>query len=206
MRKTEDNYLGASAVRQRYGNCSDMTLWRWLADEDLGFPQPLRIQRRRFWRLSDLQRWEARCGRNPEAAKENGLQQRQLCSPKIRSIQSNRWRELYLFSRSSAMFLRAPSKPQRFPMAHRCFATDALPHEVRIAAEILSHPVSLLLCKSTIDILDRIADRRLPRLSAIEARVLRLCSAAVMFAEQVPREIEDPRLAVEFATLLEVMP
>jgi hypothetical protein len=35
-----------------------MTLWRWLKDSDLKFPQPMRIGRLRYWRLSDLVAWE----------------------------------------------------------------------------------------------------------------------------------------------------
>jgi predicted DNA-binding transcriptional regulator AlpA len=51
-------YLPASAVRGRYG-ISDMSLWRWLRDEALGFPHPMRINGRRFWRLADLEAFEA---------------------------------------------------------------------------------------------------------------------------------------------------
>jgi predicted DNA-binding transcriptional regulator AlpA len=51
-------YLPAGHVRSRYG-VSDMSLWRWLRDDALGFPQPIRINRRRFWRLSELKAWEA---------------------------------------------------------------------------------------------------------------------------------------------------
>jgi len=58
-------YLTAAQVRQRYGGVSDMALWRWLRDEKLGFPRPLRIQSRRFWRLTDLVAWER--AQNPES-------------------------------------------------------------------------------------------------------------------------------------------
>jgi predicted DNA-binding transcriptional regulator AlpA len=51
-------YLPAAQVRARYG-VSDMSLWRWLKNEDLAFPHPIRINNRRFWRLSDLRAWEA---------------------------------------------------------------------------------------------------------------------------------------------------
>jgi len=51
-------YLPASQVRARYG-VSDMSLWRWLKNEDLAFPHPIRINNRRFWRLNDLEAWEA---------------------------------------------------------------------------------------------------------------------------------------------------
>ncbi|CCB64062.1 hypothetical protein [Hyphomicrobium sp. MC1] len=84
-------------------------------------------------------------------------------------------------------------------MAH----LKSVPDEARLASDILQHPVSLLLGNSTIATLDRVADRALPLLSVDEARTLRLCSAAVMFAEQVSREVEDPRFAHEFACLLE---
>ena len=36
-----------------------MALWRWLRNEELAFPRPLRINGRRFWKLADLEAWEA---------------------------------------------------------------------------------------------------------------------------------------------------
>jgi hypothetical protein len=36
-------YLNAAQVRTRYGGMSDMALWRWLHDGQLGFPKPLVI-------------------------------------------------------------------------------------------------------------------------------------------------------------------
>jgi hypothetical protein len=39
-------YRKSAQVRARYGGVSDMTLWRWLHDEQLGFPQPIRINGR----------------------------------------------------------------------------------------------------------------------------------------------------------------
>lgn len=51
-------YLSAANVRSRYDNISDMTLWRWLHDGDLGFPQPFRINGRRFWSEPALIAWE----------------------------------------------------------------------------------------------------------------------------------------------------
>jgi predicted DNA-binding transcriptional regulator AlpA len=44
----------ASQVRQRYGGISDMTLWRWLHDPEMRFPQPRRINGRRFFSAADL--------------------------------------------------------------------------------------------------------------------------------------------------------
>ena len=51
-------YLNAAQVRSRYGGMSDMALWRWLHDEELAFPQPIRINGRRFWKVTALSAWE----------------------------------------------------------------------------------------------------------------------------------------------------
>jgi len=53
-----DVYLDSRAVRRRYGGRSEMSLWRWSRDPKLGFPQPIYIQKYRYWRLSDLIEWE----------------------------------------------------------------------------------------------------------------------------------------------------
>jgi predicted DNA-binding transcriptional regulator AlpA len=48
-------------VMQRYG-VSDRTIDRWSADPNythLGFPQPVRINRRRYWRQTDLDAFDA---------------------------------------------------------------------------------------------------------------------------------------------------
>lgn len=50
-------FLSTRQVRARYGNSSDMWIWRRLHD-DSGFPQPMIINKRRFWQLSDLLEWE----------------------------------------------------------------------------------------------------------------------------------------------------
>ena len=57
MESHQTTYLPAGAVRARYG-VSDMSLWRWLRNEALGFPAPIRINRRRFWKLAELEAWE----------------------------------------------------------------------------------------------------------------------------------------------------
>lgn len=54
---TGDLHLPARKVWERYG-VSDVTLWRWCHDHDMNFPEPLRINRRRYWRLADLEAWE----------------------------------------------------------------------------------------------------------------------------------------------------
>ena len=52
-----ERLLTAAQVKRRYGNASDMWLWRRLHDSS-GFPQPLVICSRRFWKLSALIAWE----------------------------------------------------------------------------------------------------------------------------------------------------
>lgn len=65
--KSNDELLPAAQVRRRYG-VSDMTVFRWVNDEKLNFPQPIRINSRRYWRVADLQAFEARQSSKREAA------------------------------------------------------------------------------------------------------------------------------------------
>jgi len=57
--KPSDSFLPASSVWSRYGVTS-MTIHRWLADPDLNFPKPFYLGRFRFWRIAELESWEAR--------------------------------------------------------------------------------------------------------------------------------------------------
>ncbi|MEJ5087146.1 helix-turn-helix transcriptional regulator [Brucella pseudogrignonensis] len=54
-----DGYLTARQVKDRY-NISEMTLWRWSRDESLGFPKPLDIRKRKFYREDEIIAWERR--------------------------------------------------------------------------------------------------------------------------------------------------
>jgi hypothetical protein len=54
---SDDRLLTAAQVKRRYGSASDMWLWRRLHDGS-GFPKPIFICRRRFWRLSGVIAWE----------------------------------------------------------------------------------------------------------------------------------------------------
>lgn len=57
MKVDESVYLTAAAVRARYGNVSHMWLVRKIRDD--GFPPPVRFGGRlRFFKLSELERWE----------------------------------------------------------------------------------------------------------------------------------------------------
>jgi predicted DNA-binding transcriptional regulator AlpA len=53
-------YLTSADVRARFGDISDMTLWRWLQNKQLEFPRPLLINRRRFFRLEEIEAFEMR--------------------------------------------------------------------------------------------------------------------------------------------------
>lgn len=57
MSDTDTNYMPAKMVRARYSVCG-RTLSRW---DKIGFPLPIVINHRRFWRLADLQAWERAC-------------------------------------------------------------------------------------------------------------------------------------------------
>src|SRR5215471_10269658 len=41
-------------------NVCDRTIDRWLLDPRVNFPQPVRIQRRRYWREDDIDRFDER--------------------------------------------------------------------------------------------------------------------------------------------------
>lgn len=54
----ENTRITGPQLLARFGGISDMTLWRWLQDPALNFPRPLVINRRRYWRLADIETWE----------------------------------------------------------------------------------------------------------------------------------------------------
>ena len=54
-----DAMMTARQVRQTCGPVTDMTLWRWLRDESTGFPKPVYVNRRRYWRAAEVAAWWA---------------------------------------------------------------------------------------------------------------------------------------------------
>ena len=56
--RDDDCFLTGRGVRERY-HVTSMSIWRWLKDLEMGFPQPIRIGRLRYWKLSELIEWEA---------------------------------------------------------------------------------------------------------------------------------------------------
>jgi hypothetical protein len=53
----DDRRLPAAAVAARYG-VAPRTIDRWLARPELNFPRPHRVNRRRYWSLSQLRNWD----------------------------------------------------------------------------------------------------------------------------------------------------
>jgi len=54
-----ERFLRGAKVQQRY-DTSRFTILRWMKDEAVRFPKPIIINRQNFWRLSDLQDWDAK--------------------------------------------------------------------------------------------------------------------------------------------------
>ncbi|WP_241772276.1 helix-turn-helix transcriptional regulator [Rhodobacter capsulatus] len=52
--KHPERRISAATVRDICGGISDMSLWRWLNDPVLGFPKPIKIGNRRYWRESEV--------------------------------------------------------------------------------------------------------------------------------------------------------
>jgi len=58
----------STSVRVRYGGVTAMTIHRWLRNESLGFPQPIYINRRRYWREADLDAFDRRAAGSRDKA------------------------------------------------------------------------------------------------------------------------------------------
>jgi len=57
---SSNELIPARTVRKTLGNISDMTIYRWLNDQNyqyLKFPKPIYIANRRYWRRSDIESW-----------------------------------------------------------------------------------------------------------------------------------------------------
>jgi hypothetical protein len=80
-----DCFLTARQTRTRYGGVSDMWLHRRLHDAS-GFPQPVVICGRRFWRLSDLVGWERKAAENPSKSPRPRREGRQKLGDAVADI------------------------------------------------------------------------------------------------------------------------
>ncbi len=57
-------HLTSSTLVQRFG-VNVRTLHRWLAKPSLGFPRPVVINGRRYWKADEVARWEESGGMAP---------------------------------------------------------------------------------------------------------------------------------------------
>jgi hypothetical protein len=58
MNTEQAKLIPAILVQARYGNVTLMTIHRWLAGST-GFPHPVKINGRNYWRTSDLDAFDA---------------------------------------------------------------------------------------------------------------------------------------------------
>lgn len=68
---TETMYLPTKKVLQRYG-ISAMSLWRWEHDPSLPFPAPMKVNRRKFYALEEIEAWERVRASLGRASADNG--------------------------------------------------------------------------------------------------------------------------------------
>ena len=54
-----DVHIVAKRTKQILGDICDMTLWRLVNDPDNGFPDPIKINGRRYWNLNEIREWLA---------------------------------------------------------------------------------------------------------------------------------------------------
>jgi len=62
---TNETYLTAKQVRERFAGISEMTLHRWRKNPRIAFPQPIRIGGRLYFRLSAIEAYERRAAQAP---------------------------------------------------------------------------------------------------------------------------------------------
>ena len=54
----DEAMIGSQKATARYNHKCRLTLYRWMRDEKLNFPQPVKINRRWYWKLGELRAWE----------------------------------------------------------------------------------------------------------------------------------------------------
>ncbi len=56
----DEALLNSAQTKARCGNVTDICIWRWMRDARVAFPQPVKINKRNYWRLGDLRAWQER--------------------------------------------------------------------------------------------------------------------------------------------------
>lgn len=64
----DEALLNSAQTKARCGNVTDMCIWRWMRDERVQFPAPIKINRRNYWRLGDLRAWQAQRREHSQSA------------------------------------------------------------------------------------------------------------------------------------------
>jgi len=64
----DDVLLTSTQVRARVGGVTTMCIWRWMRDDRVKFPAPVKINARNYWRLGDLRQWQSERGKKIVAA------------------------------------------------------------------------------------------------------------------------------------------
>lgn len=54
---SDNNYISLRSICQRY-DVTRMTIHRWMKRPDMGFPQPLTINGRSYFKADEIARWE----------------------------------------------------------------------------------------------------------------------------------------------------
>lgn len=54
----DEKLVGTKFLCGYFNDKHPRTMDRWIADPDLGFPQPMMINGRRFWTLRRIREWE----------------------------------------------------------------------------------------------------------------------------------------------------
>jgi predicted DNA-binding transcriptional regulator AlpA len=73
-----DALLTTPQLRARLGGISEMTVWRFERDTEINFPKPIRIKRRKYWRIREVEAFEAQAARNDVAPPFNASSSRSV--------------------------------------------------------------------------------------------------------------------------------
>ena len=64
----DEDLINSRELRRMFGGVSEMTIWRWLQSETVGFPKPIVISGKNYWLSGDLRRFRERCSTCAEKA------------------------------------------------------------------------------------------------------------------------------------------
>ena len=56
--RSDRKFIIRRKLRARFGDISEMTLWRWEHDKKLAFPKAIAINGRKYYDLAEVEEWE----------------------------------------------------------------------------------------------------------------------------------------------------